>query len=102
MRARHCIRTEDDLEPRNLQSLFEEGVKLRNHLLDRRKHFFRIDRRTRELILVEQVILHHESRLRIEPDAYLHHLLQIIVSGEWTMFDLCATGERRRTNSIFV
>src|SRR6185503_10545294 len=37
-----------------------------------------------------------------EPNAFLHHQLQIVVSCEWAMFDLCAAGEHSRTNRILV
>src|SRR6185369_12591880 len=102
MRSRQRVRSKNDLQSRNLESLFEEVVISRNHLLDRGKHFFRIARRACELVFVEQIILHHESRLRIEPHAFLYHQLQIVVSREWPMLDLRAACDDGRTNGVFV
>ena len=102
MRARDRIGTKHDLEPGSFHALTNNVVIEGQHTFHRGKTFFSVTGRTEKSAFVGEIILDHETGLRIEVGAVLSHQFQRIVVRQRAVFDLCATGVGCRSHGIFI
>ena len=102
VRARHRVRPEYDFKPGSFHGATNNVVIKRHHAFHRGETLFGVTGRAEETLPVGEIILDHETGLRIEVRAVFSHEFQRIVVRQRAVFDLRATGERGRTHGIFV
>jgi len=62
----------------------------------------RVAGRADKSLLVQQIVLPHQSGLRIQIRAFRGHQFQIVVGCQYAVLDLGAAGQSSRAHSIFV
>ena len=102
VRARNRIGAEDDLQTVGRDGAAEQIKIERQRLLHRLESLFRVVADSEIVLLVVEIILDHQPRLRIEPGAALGHELQVIIGGIRPVLDLRATGKSCHADRFFV